>query len=38
MSESAPRILLVDDTPLNLDALASALRPESDMIVTAGDG
>jgi CheY-like chemotaxis protein len=38
MSESAPRILLVDDTPLNLDALSAALRPESDMIVTAVDG
>lgn len=38
MSESAPRILLVDDTPMNLAALSSALRPESDMIQTAEDG
>jgi CheY-like chemotaxis protein/anti-sigma regulatory factor (Ser/Thr protein kinase) len=38
MSESAPRILLVDDTPVNLSALASALRPESDAILTAEDG
>jgi CheY-like chemotaxis protein/anti-sigma regulatory factor (Ser/Thr protein kinase) len=38
MSEAAPRILLVDDTPLNLAALESALRAESDSIQTAEDG
>ncbi len=38
MSEAAPRILLVDDTPMNLAALESALRAESDSIQTAEDG
>lgn len=38
MSAAAPRILLVDDTPLNLAALESALRAESDSIQTAEDG
>ncbi len=37
MGRSAP-VLLVDDTPVNLSALASALRPESDAILTAEDG
>ncbi len=38
MSESTPRILLVDDTPANLDALAQALRTERYEILTAEDG
>ena len=38
MSEGVPRILLVDDTPDNLEALQRALRHESARLLTAGDG
>ena len=38
MSESAPRILLVDDTPMNLEALARAMQAEQAEVFMAGDG
>lgn len=38
MSASEPRILLVDDTPLNLEALARALQSEGTQIFLATDG
>ena len=38
MSEAAPRILLVDDTPLNLEALARALQAEQGQVFMAEDG
>lgn len=38
MSGSAPRILLVDDTPLNLEALARALQVEGAELFMATDG
>ena len=38
MSESAPRILLVDDTPLNLEALARAMQAEQAEVFMAEDG
>ena len=38
MSGSAPRILLVDDTPLNLEALARALQVEGAELFMAVDG
>lgn len=38
MSGSAPRILLVDDTPLNLEALARAMQAEQAEVFMAEDG
>ena len=38
MSEPAPRILLVDDTPLNLEALARAMQAEQAEVFMAEDG
>ncbi|HJU84363.1 MAG TPA: response regulator [Holophagaceae bacterium] len=38
MSESVPRILLVDDTPDNLEALVRALRSERAELLKAEDG
>lgn len=38
MSGSAPRILLVDDTPLNLEALARAVQAERAEVFMAEDG
>ena len=38
MSAAVPRILLVDDTPLNLEALADALRADKYELQKAADG
>ena len=38
MSETAPRILLVDDTPQNLEALARAMQAEQAEVFMAEDG
>jgi DNA-binding response OmpR family regulator len=38
MGESVPRILLVDDTPMNLEALARALQIERAEVFAAVDG
>lgn len=38
MSAAVPRILLVDDTPINLEALSDALRADKYELQKAGDG